>query len=193
MEEVQRTRSISWPLAVSLLTEVSYSFVCELWCYLCSGLPCSCPLYKATISRFWDLQIWYWMVVARLWNNVVELVYNSLSKKKERWLVIISQCSRLCVTYWSYLTHNINNLQLTMLYKASQYLNSYFAIFTLEFLWDTSWFPNQSLLNGCLRWTIVSACVLTRSTSVSVPPSKQYTRWTPSDPVVFANRSLITG
>lgn len=160
-----------------------------------SGAICAldCRVVVLCISGFGDLQIWYWTVVARLWNNVVEIVYNNLWKKKKRWLVIVSQCSWLCVTYWSYLTHNINNLQLSMLYKASQYLDSYFAIFTLEFLWDTSWFPNQSLLNGCLRWTIVSACVLTWSTSVSVPPSKQYIRWTPSDLVVFANRSLITG
>lgn len=55
-----------------------------------------------------------------------------------------------------------------------------------------SWFPKQSLSNGCLWWTVISACVLTPIRSVLVPPGKQYTCWTPSDPVVFANRSLIT-
>lgn len=144
-------------------------------------------LLSAVFGTSWSDTELSWLGCGTMWYSLFIIIFG-----KKRWFFIISQCSWLCVTYWSYLIKTINNLHLITLYKASQYYDSYFAIFMLKILWDASWFPKPSLLNGCLRWTIISACVLTLSTSISVPPSKQCTCWTPSDPVVFANRLLIT-
>lgn len=144
-------------------------------------------LLSVGFSASWSDTEWSWLGCGTMSYCLFLIIF-----EKKRWFFIVSQCSWLCVTYWSYLIQTINNLHLITLYKASQYYSPYFAMFMLKFLWDTSWFPKPNGLDGCLWWTIISACVLAPNASTSVPPSKQCTRWTPSDPVVFANRLLIT-
>lgn len=153
----------------------------------CSVVVLYAKLLSAGFGTSWSDTKWSWLGCGT-WYSLFIIIFGG----EKKWFFIISQCSWLCVTYWSCLIKTINNLHLKTLYKASQYYDSYFAIFMLKILWDASWFPKSSLLNGCLRWTIISACVLMLSTGIAVPPSKQCTRWTPSDPVVFANRLLIT-
>lgn len=138
----------------------------------------------------WYLLIWYWMIVAKLWNNVIQLVYYNIWERK-RWFFIISQCSWLCVTNWSYLIQTINGL--TTLFKASQYHDSDFA----TFLWLKRYgrqadYPNRvcwvDVCGGQSYQPLCSCWAEPFSASQQARLS-----WTPSDPVVCANHLLITG
>lgn len=121
-------------------------------------------------QRLWYLLIWYWMIVAELWNNVIQLVYYNIWRIK-RWFFIISQCSWLCVTNWGCLIQTINDL--ITLFKAGQYHDSYFA----TFLWLKCYgrradYPSRVCWVDVCGDNGISPCA-PAGLSLSVPPMEQ--------------------